>query len=152
MTFCRSKRGDNPVYEVFIKKFWKKFLGIFIVMKKFIITEEERKHIKGLYEQESNDTQKDFFKACLGYVEEVLSKDPNYKTDIDFRGRLANVKKYFQSKRDSLTPNQLSQEENGIVKSVMTSVNGLVQDGKQQEMDNLIRVGGGDFKSDVVGI
>jgi hypothetical protein len=28
----------------------------------------------------------------------------------------------------------------------------LVQDGKQQEMDNLIRVGGGDFKSDVVGI
>jgi len=121
-------------------------------MKKFIITEEEKKHILGLYEQNSNDTQKDFFKACLGYSEEVLSNDPNLKTDIDFRGKLANVKKYFLNKRDSLTPNQLSQEENTIVKSVMTAVNDLVQNGKQQEMDNLIKVGSGDFNIETVGI
>jgi hypothetical protein len=121
-------------------------------MKKFIISEEEKKHIRGLYEVTIDKTQQDFYKACLGYTEQVLSKDPNKKTDINYRARLNNVKIFFQNKRDSINPPTLNGEENTIVKTVMTEVNNLIQNGKNDEVSNLINVGGGNFKSENIGI
>lgn len=87
-------------------------------MKKFIITEEEKKHIRGLYEQIS---QSDKYSAMLGYIDlygDSMTKDSNIDTLKMIQAK-KDVKIYCEDMRDGKPAKELSTPESkGLFKTV----------------------------------
>jgi len=76
------------------------------MMKKFIITEEEKTHIRILYEQIDS---KDLYSAILGYLDKHGDDITNNSSDkLNVIGIKKEVMLFCEAKRDNQTPKQLS--------------------------------------------
>ena len=103
-------------------------------MKKFIITEEEKNHIMGLYEQ---DSKKDMYSTLIGYLVK-LDKSGVTNKGIDDMAAVEELRKYYESLRDGKTPYQpLSQS----AKIVMDYVTKEIKNLSGEELSSLRDIG-----------
>ena len=90
-------------------------------MGKFIITEEDKKHIMGLYEQ---DTTKDMYSTLIGYLIK-LSENGGMNKGINDMSSIKEVRMYFESLRDGKKPQPLSKPAEIVKNYVMTETKKL---------------------------
>ena len=92
-------------------------------MRKFIISEEERKHIKGLYEQTSTH---DFYSTLVGYLVK-LDKDGGKKgiRGVEDIASIREARVYFEHLRDGKTPPALSEAGKFVKEYAMTETKKL---------------------------
>jgi hypothetical protein len=92
-------------------------------MKKFIISEEERNHIKGLYEQTSSQ---DFYNTLVGYLIK-LGEDGGKKgiRGLEDINSIKEVRMYFEHLRDGKTPPTLSKAGEFVKQYAMTETKKL---------------------------
>ena len=111
------------------------FIGNGHTMGKFIITEEEKKHIMGLYEQSSNP-QKQAYSMLIGYLEN-LSKSGMGSQGIDDMAAIKEYRVYLENLRDGKPSSTLS----GPAQIVKNYVNGKIRDLSVSEKKKLIELG-----------
>ena len=101
---------------------------------KFIITEEEKNHIKSLYEETN---PKDLYLAILGYLHkhgDSITKDSSDR--LYAIAEKKEVMKYCEDKRDNKTPSRLSTRAMALLKSVSimvkdsSNINSYIEIGK----------------------
>lgn len=104
-------------------------------MKKFIITEEEKNRIRGLYEQTSPS---DVYSAILGYLAEhgdSMSKDSTIDS-LNMLGSQKEVRHFCEAKRDNKTANVLSKPAQVLFDTISkmvkesSNISGYIEIGK----------------------
>lgn len=90
-------------------------------MRKLVITEEERTHIKGLYEEE---TKSDLYSSVLGYLD-IHGKEMmnDSKDKMEFLQSKKNVMIYCEDKRDGKNVSDLtSPQDKALLSTTMKMV------------------------------
>lgn len=109
-------------------------------MKKLIITEQERQHIKGLYEQSSNS---DFYSSILGYLDTHgdSMRDTLNIDSMDLLQAKKDVMIYCEDMRDGRNPKPLSTPESkSLYTTIMKLINGSQNIGEYIEKGRNIKV------------
>lgn len=103
-------------------------------MKQFIITEEEKNHIKSLYEETN---PKDLYLAILGYLDkhgDFITKDTSDRFYAIAEKK--EVMKYCEDKRDNKTPSKLSTRAEALLRTISkmveesSNINSYIEIGK----------------------
>ena len=106
-------------------------------MGKFIISEEERKHIKGLYEQGVEFfNSKDTYTPLIGYLVK-LSEDGGDDKGIYDMNVVKELIIHLESLRDGKTPQPLSKSAEIVKDNVTTEIEKL----SRQELSYLKHIG-----------
>lgn len=103
-------------------------------MKQFIITEEEKNHIKSLYEEIN---PKDLYLAILGYLDKHGDSITNDSPDRLYAiAEKKEVMKYCEDKRDNKTPSKLSTRAEALLRTISkmveesSNINSYIEIGK----------------------
>ncbi len=102
-----------------------------------MITEEDKKHIKGLYEQSAEFfNSKDTYTPLIGYLVK-LSENGGTNKGIDDMAAVKELRIYLESLRDGIKPQPLSKPAEIVNKYVMDEVKKL----SGQELSYLKQIG-----------
>ena len=106
-------------------------------MGKFVITEEEKKHIQGLYEQSAEFfNSKDTYTPLIGFLVKLSENGGSHK-GIDDMTAVKELRIHLESLRDGINPKPLSKPAE-IVKDYVTTEIGKLSG---QELSYLKHIG-----------
>ena len=94
--------------------------------------------------EQSYTDSKEFNKACLAFCQ-IIKQD--YQ-DVESRAALLEASKYFQSIRDGVKPDKLSERGQKTVELIQNHVSSL----SSQEIQELASQGGGTVTGQIVGL
>lgn len=94
-------------------------------MGKFVITEDEKKHIQGLYEQSAEFfNSKDTYTPLIGFLVK-LSENGGTNKGIEDMVAVKELRIYLESLRDGIKPKPLSKSAEIVKNYVMTEIKKL---------------------------
>jgi hypothetical protein len=106
-------------------------------MGKFVISEEDKKHIKGLYEQSAEFfNSKDTYTPLIGYLVK-LSENGGTNKGIEDMAAVKELRIYLESLRDGIKPQPLSKPAEIVNNYVKTEIEKL----SGQELSYLKHIG-----------
>ena len=109
------------------------FIGKQYDMGKFVITEEDKKHIKGLYEQKAQFfNSKDTYTPLIGFLAKL--SENNGGDDMD---AVKELTIHLESLRDGINPKPLSKPAEMLKNYVTTEIEKL----SEQELSYLKHIG-----------